>query len=79
MDLCLTGAVCVFLLALIRFWEGKKPLKALRLDLTLFLVRVKTEVRYRVSFHGNVLVHCNDLKGGEKKPKNKYACLPQPE
>lgn len=77
MDLCLTGAVCVFLLALIRFWEGKKTLKALRLDLTLFLVRVKTEVRYRVSFPGNVLVHCNALKG--EKTKNKYACLPQPE
>lgn len=67
MDLCLTGAVCVFLLALIRFWEGKKPLKALRLDLTLFLVRVKTEVRYRVSFPGNVLVLCNALKGGGGK------------
>lgn len=45
----------------------KKPLKALRLDLTLFLVRVKTEIRYRVSFPGNVLVHCNALKGGGGK------------
>lgn len=57
----------MFLLALIRFWEGKKTLKALRLDLTLFLVRVKTEIRYRVSFPGNVLVHCNALKGGRGK------------